>query len=178
MTLPITHARQHATPEDALDDLIVQTRSNKRAIIRVVIITNIIFVLAVTAALLCIKAAADCYPVTPAEVTIIDGDTVDALGERWRLTLDGDSAAHPMGFDTPETFRPHCEAERALGETATARLREMVAAGGLVLCAAGRADRYGRQLGTLSADGVNVGEVLLGEGLARHWPEKEIDWCS
>lgn len=123
-------------------------------------------------------AAADCYPVTPAEVSVVDGDTVDALGERWRLTLPGDSAAVPRGFDTPETFRPHCEAERALGKAATARLREMVAAGGLVLCAAGRVDRYGRQLGTLSAGGRNVGDVLLEEGLARRWPAKEREWCD
>ena len=124
------------------------------------------------------QAAAECMPVTPAHVHVVDGDTIDALGERWRLTLDGDRAADPKGFDTPETFRPHCEAERALGKAATARLREMVAAGGLVLCAAGREDRYGRQLGALSAGGRNVGEVLLEKGLARRWPAKEREWCD
>ncbi len=124
------------------------------------------------------EPSAECLPVTPAQVHVVDADTIDALGERWRLTLDGDTAGHPRGFDTPETFRPHCEAERALGQQATARLKEMVAAGGLVLCAAGRVDRYGRQLGTLSAGGANVGTVLLEEGLARRWPEKERKWCD
>ena len=137
------------------------------------------------------SAAADCYPVTPAEILVHDGDTiiVGDLEARlhgqviaswplwWRLTLPDDTAADPKGFDTPE-LHGRCEEEKALAKEAAERLRALADAGGLRLCTDGRRGRYGRLLGTLSAGGVNVGEVLLREGLARHWPEKEIGWCK
>jgi micrococcal nuclease len=49
-------------------------------------------------------------------VRVIDGDTIDLNGMPIRI----------LGIDTPETFRPRCENERALGVAAKARLIELL----------------------------------------------------
>lgn len=68
-----------------------------------------------TALLLALLTAAHASPITPGEITVIDGDTIKANGETYRL----------VGFDTPETgSRARCEAERSLGAAATLRHRE------------------------------------------------------
>ncbi|WP_108816888.1 thermonuclease family protein [Loktanella sp. Alg231-35] len=50
-------------------------------------------------------------------IYVVDGDTIDIEGKRFRL----------VGYDTPETYRAGCAAERALGNRAMARLRELIA---------------------------------------------------
>jgi micrococcal nuclease len=39
-------------------------------------------------------------------------------------------------------------------------------------------DRAGRTLGTVSVDGRDVGEVLVGEELARPWEGRRKPWCD
>lgn len=83
---------------------------------------------------------------------VVDGDTVDvSTGERIRL----------IGIDTPE--RGECGFDEA-----TRRVEELVAGASVVLVAGAHddVDRYGRLLRYVDADGVDVGEVLLAEGLA------------
>jgi endonuclease YncB( thermonuclease family) len=100
---------------------------------------------------------------------VIDGDTVRVRGETFRL----------VGFDAAETGdQARCAHERQLGNRATARLRELIDSAARseltrVPCAC-RADtqgtrdcNYGRSCGTLRADGRDVGNVLIAEGLAR-----------
>lgn len=100
--------------------------------------------------------------------TVIDGDTVRWQGRAVRL----------VGFDTPETGdRARCQSERARGDRATARLRELVASGEvkleLVRCACRpetegtSACNFGRSCGVLTIDGRDAGNILIGEGLAR-----------
>ena len=103
---------------------------------------------------------------------VYDGDTVE-------LICDGQSrTARLVGFDTPETKEPGCEAEAALGQRATARLRELVRAGPAVLDSEG-VDKYGRVLATLTVDGRDVGDVLIAENLAvRYRGGARIDWCE
>ena len=49
-------------------------------------------------------------------IRVIDGDTIDAAGDRFRL----------VGFDTPETYGPKCDYELTLGRAATARLQDLL----------------------------------------------------
>lgn len=107
---------------------------------------------------------------TASEVFAVDGDTLGHGDDRYRLT----------GFDTPETFRAQCAAERALGLKAKARLTELIrSAGEVKLEIEPDLDRYGRFLAVASVNGHEVGFVLISEGLARPYRGgKRQSWCS
>src|SRR5262245_52011442 len=62
--------------------------------------------------------------ISPGEISIVDGDTIQARGRTIRL----------VGFDTPEVgWLAACERERELAARASARLRSLIAGGGLEL---------------------------------------------
>ena len=126
-------------------------------------------------------------PITSDEVRIIDGDTIRLHQQRPDVRL--------VGFNAPETRRAICEAERALGDKATARLRELVRSSKLefefVACAcqpgteAMPSCNYGRRCGTLKANGRDVGAVLISENLAvpfvcgqTRCPPTPKPWCK
>ena len=90
----------------------------------------------------------------------MDGDTLKVDGKSYRLTIDGSDS-----FDTPETYRAKCLAEKLLGEKATDRLRGLLA-GGYEVRDLGKTDRFGRSLWSVSVGGENIGEILIREGLA------------
>jgi endonuclease YncB( thermonuclease family) len=130
-----------------------------------------------------IVSIANAAPIEPAQIEVLDGDTIRIAGETFRL----------VGFDAPETYRARCPSERALGNRATFRLRQLVAGGGLdfeqirCACHAGTEGtarcNYGRSCGVLKARGKDVGEVLIAESLARPFvcgrtscPAREA-WC-
>ncbi|WP_176473856.1 thermonuclease family protein [Actibacterium ureilyticum] len=102
---------------------------------------------------------------------VYDGDTVE-------LTCPGRTeTARLSGFDTPETKSPGCAAEAALGARATERLRALVR-GRVTLDGQGR-EKYGRLLVRITADGRDVGDTLIGEGLAvRYTGGTRVDWCD
>lgn len=102
-------------------------------------------------------------------VRVVDGDTIEYGGQSIRL----------LGFDTPETYYADCPAEKARGDAATARLRELVRrAGSLQLFLRDERDRYGRGLGRLFVDGQDVGDLLISEGLARRYSGRQRgEWC-
>jgi len=104
------------------------------------------------------------------DLYVIDGDTVRFDGASYRL----------LGFDTPETFQPKCERERVLGFTAKARLRALLdGASNVTLWTSGRSDHYGRQLASLQIDGVDVGDLLISENLARPYRGgQRTSWCN
>ncbi|CAK07614.1 MULTISPECIES: thermonuclease family protein [Rhizobium] len=119
--------------------------------------------------------------------TVTDGDTVHVAGERAGTRL--------VGFNTPEKFSPQCEYERKLGERASSRLRELVKSPNLQLtkvpcaCPAGSegtdACNHGRSCGVLKVDGRDVGQILIGEGLAvpficegNRCPRTPRPWCG
>jgi endonuclease YncB( thermonuclease family) len=101
-----------------------------------------------------------------------------------------------VGFNTPEKFEPQCSAEAALGNRASARLKELVTGAGttevnLVPCACKpgtegtKRCNYGRSCGTLSVDGRDVGQTLIAEGLAVSFicgatrcPPTPRPWCG
>lgn len=102
-------------------------------------------------------------------VRVIDGDTIKFAGLSVRL----------VGFDTPETYYAKCAAEKARGDAATLRLKQLILnAKNLQLFLRDEQDRYGRSLGSILVDGRNVGDVLISEGLARRYNGgKRRGWC-
>ena len=126
-------------------------------------------------------------PVSPraASISVVDGDTVRANGQTYRL----------VGFDTPESGSlARCERERKLADAATNRLRQLVTNGQTALervscnCRPGTEGtqqcNHGRLCASLRADGQDVGTILISEGLARPYvcgqsgcPRRQ-SWCS
>lgn len=116
------------------------------------------------------------------DVTVIDGDTVEANGKRYRL----------VGCDAPETRQAKCDQERRLGEKSAARLQGIINKGAVdlteVRCSCfpwqlGVRCNRGRKCGVLSVDGKNVCDTLIAEDLARAFvcgkftcPKRE-GWC-
>lgn len=95
---------------------------------------------------------------------VVDGDTVHVL--------DSDNTTLKLRLlliDTPETVHPNKPVE-AFGPEASARMIELVSNADqlhIEYDTGDETDHYGRHLVYLYADGVNVHEVMLEEGLAR-----------
>ena len=123
---------------------------------------------AMAGAALCslIGTAAVAETISSASIYVIDGDTIDVDGARFRL----------VGLDTPETYRARCDYELALGRAATARL---VGSGShLDLAVLPGRDKYGRGLARLFVGGRNIAEILTSEGLARAYEGgRRQSWC-
>lgn len=106
-----------------------------------------------------------------AAVRTIDGDTIEIDGETIRI----------LNIDTPEIRHAQCDAERRLGEVAKNRVRQLLASGaiGIRRGDGGRmTDKYGRTLAVVDVNGVDIGEQLIAEGLARPWTGKRRTWCN
>lgn len=99
---------------------------------------------------------------------VVDGDTFWFAGEKYRIA----------DIDTPETHPARCAEEERLGQAATARLRDWLNAGDFRLESVDRdTDIHGRKLRVVSRDGASVGNMLIGEGLARRWQGARRPWC-
>jgi endonuclease YncB( thermonuclease family) len=138
-------------------------------------------------ACLLIGAGAAADPIQSDRIQVVDGDTIHITGTTPDVRL--------VGFNAPETTRARCPEERALGETADRRLREIVRGGNLDFsfvacsCRSGTADtpscNYGRKCGTLKVRGRDVGDILIAEGLAVPFvcgryrcPATPRPWCK
>lgn len=108
--------------------------------------------------------------VPASEVYVVDGDTLGHGDDRYRL----------IGFDTPETFRAQCDAEKVLGLKATARLTKLIRSAGKVeLEIEPNLDRYGRFLAVGRAGDKDIGAILISESLARPYQGgKRQSWCG
>ena len=105
---------------------------------------------------------------------VIDGDTIVMDKTHIRIA----------NIDAPEIGHPKCDAELRLGEVAKRRMAELLGNGKVVIHPGdpqdgdGRLkDRYGRTLATITVDGKDVGEIMIAEGLARHWEGRRQPWC-
>lgn len=131
--------------------------------------------------------SAEPKPIAPSDVRVIDGEAVTLNGAKPDVRL--------VGFNAPETRRSKCDAERGLSGKATRRLRDLVKDRNLTIeivacaCAPGMEAtmrcNYGRQCGTLRANGRDVGEILISEALAvpfvysgTRCPTTPQPWCS
>jgi len=125
-------------------------------------------------------------PNNPADIWVIDGDTVRIHDKYPNVRL--------VGFNAPEIHNASCPGEAELGARATRRLRELVRAGGLdfeyVRCSCPEGTQgtfvcnYGRTCGTLRTTGRDVGAILIEEGLAVAFvcstngcPKTPRPWC-
>ena len=117
-----------------------------------------------------IATGASAERIEPAMIRVIDGDTIELQGQSVRL----------VGFDTPETWKPRCDYERALGQQATKRLVELIGSGrGVDVVMLPGLDRYRRGLGRLFIANVDVSEILVSEGLARPYEGgRRQGWCG
>lgn len=100
---------------------------------------------------------------------VIDGDTIRHAGEKIRL----------LDIDAPEIASPQCPREASLGERAKHRLLALINAGTFEIVAQGLrdTDQYGRKLRLLKRNGKSLGDVLVDEGLARHFGAGRQSWC-
>ena len=129
---------------------------------------------------------ANTEPINPADIWVLDGDTIQVHHQHPNVRL--------VGFNAPETRNASCPAEAELGARATRRLRELVRAGGLdfeyVRCSCPEgtqgtsACNWKRDCGTLRSNGRDVGAILIEEGLAVAFvcstngcPKTPRPWC-
>ena len=105
----------------------------------------------------------DLYTYKARCTSVFDGDSVTVdidlgfkhwmLGQKIRL----------FGINTPETRG----SERLSGLIARDRLRELIEGRDIILAShRDRAGKYGRWLGTIYIDDININKLLLDEGLA------------
>ena len=105
----------------------------------------------------------------PRVTCVVDGDTFWYRGTKIRIA----------DINAPEVSTPACPVEAALGERATRRLGEWLAAGPFKLRPVARdVDRYGRKLRLVTRAGSSVGAMLEAEGLAQPWRGRRGDWCA
>jgi endonuclease YncB( thermonuclease family) len=115
------------------------------------------------------EARAD--PVSYSRIHVDDGDTIHLKGDRHGIRL--------VGFNAPEStkLRAMCEAELSMGVIAKARLKRLLARAEVIdlrfvacSCKPGTEGtekcNYGRRCAYLSADGKDVGDTLIADGMA------------
>src|SRR5215210_4108673 len=126
------------------------------------------------AALLFVISPAVAETVDGRESVIIDGNTVAFRSERVRI----------MNIDAPETRSAHCERELVAGLKAKERLAMLLRSGSVEIERDGE-DIYGRTLALLDVNGLDVGQIMIHEGLALPWQkgkdarEDQIwHWCG
>lgn len=104
------------------------------------------------------------------DIRVVDGDTlvarVEGKADRVRLAR----------IDTPE-LRYRCERERIGAERARQALSRAVAGRTVTMRSTGRG-YYGRIIGEVYADGVNLSDALLAAGLARPYRGRRESWCT
>lgn len=105
----------------------------------------------------------------PAQIRIWDGDSI-------RLGLSHDAEAiRIFNIDAPE-IEGQCAYENTLAQQAKSRLAQLMAGQQVTIHRQG-IDQYGRTLAAVAINGIDVGDVLAGEGLARTWSGRREPWC-
>lgn len=113
----------------------------------------------------------------PAEVVeVIDGDTIAVRAHIWP-GHSVETRVRLSGVDAPETRRPDCEAERALGHRATEAVRDLLPAGSAVsLYQVELGSFAGRVVARLETVSGDLGDWLSAQGLAQ--PYGHSDFCA
>ena len=106
----------------------------------------------------------------PAEIRVWDGDSI-----RLGLTSEAE-AVRIFNIDAPE-IEGECAYETNLAQRSKNRLATLLAGQRVEIRRQGT-DRYGRTLAALSVNGVDAGDILVREGLARTWTGRGEPWCQ
>ncbi|RVT85329.1 hypothetical protein DXV76_06065 [Rhodobacteraceae bacterium CCMM004] len=108
-----------------------------------------------------------------AVIRVVDGDTVEIA------CRSGAQNVRLVGFDTPETFRPGCPEERALGLRAKEVLTSQLRAARIIAPEVRGEGRYGRPLVALTLDGRPLARSMVAAGVAVPYDGgRRIDWCD
>lgn len=108
-------------------------------------------------------------PATAADLRVIDGDTFVLNGETIRVE----------NIDTPEIRRAQCDAERRLGLVAKWRVETILTQpGAKITLQRFRKDRWDRTIARVSVNGLDLGEILITENMARPWRGRREPWCE
>lgn len=85
-----------------------------------------------------------------------------------------------MGYDTPETYKPRCDSEAALGQKATAYLTARLRSAQTITPEFSGTDKYDRALVALTLDGTPLAQIMVRAGLAQPYSgrTKRPDWCA
>ena len=99
---------------------------------------------------------------------VVDGDTFYIGGEKVRIA----------GIDAPETHPSRCADEARLGNAATEQLHALLNSGAVTMTSIDRdRDRYGRLLRNVAVNGADLGETMIGAGVAREYGGGRRPWC-
>lgn len=110
----------------------------------------------------------------PTRIYVVDGDTVEVAGVRYRL----------VGIDAPEIFHVRCATERERGLRAAVRLIALLAERGGEVEDLEKREKWGRQLGRLwigrGERREAWAEIAQREGLAAAWNGRgaKPQWCA
>jgi len=126
--------------------------------------------------------AAELYPGPyRAEVLrVVDGDTLKVRVAIWP-GLESVVSVRLRGIDTPESYGPKCDAEKALAQAATAFLAALAPAGALVTLEDVGPDKYAGRVDAVVrlADGQEVAAGLLAAGHGRPYAGgRRQGWCG
>lgn len=105
---------------------------------------------------------------------VIDGDTVKMRVAIW-LEQEILISVRLSGVDTPELFRPKCEAERALALEAKSFVEDFLQGGEAELIDIEQGKYAGRVVARIEADGEDLGSALVAAGLGVR--AKKGNWC-
>jgi micrococcal nuclease len=100
---------------------------------------------------------------------VIDGDTFDAVASGEGITV------RLLAVDAPEAG-DNGQRSGCLADAATARTTQLLQVRAVMLLSdpgQPRHDRYGRRLAYVDVEGLDVGLVLVREGLARAWRDSD-----
>ncbi len=104
------------------------------------------------------------------DVFVYDGDTFRVEHQWYRIA----------GIDAPE-IKGDCMAEKVYAQAARIRLEGLLQGKTVVVKGHGY-DKWERRLATVAVDGLDVGEAILKDGLARRWTKKwnhqPEPWCQ
>jgi micrococcal nuclease len=104
---------------------------------------------------------------------VVDGDTIKVA------CSESQGNVRLVGFDTPETFRPRCNAEKRLGEHAKATLETLLRTAHQIDLRRTGIDKYSRALARVYIDGVDVAKPMIAQGLAVPYDGgKRMNWCQ
>lgn len=110
---------------------------------------------------------AETDPTPAAQVRVIDADTVDIDGTRWRL----------HGIDAPET-RQTCRAWGRTWDCGAAATQALVSRAAGMSCSGSETDRYGRSIGVCSAGGEDLNAWLVRHGWALAYRQFSQDYVD
>ena len=104
---------------------------------------------------------------------VVDGDTIKVA------CSESQGNVRLVGFDTPETYQPRCDAEKRLGQQAKGALEKLLRTAYQIDLKRTGIDKYGRVLARVYIDGVDIAKPMIAQGLAVPYDGgKRMNWCQ